>query len=146
VRQARSRRAKTKCGADAGSPNGSAIRATEDKAARRFAAAWTEPGSTERTQAILRQIEVALAGKTDSVNGALRNTFEAVPDAPVTSFHLKLFGGKRGLIEMSSGFCRHPHASVKLDGQNGKVFDTNPVVASSCSKKRRGAHKGGVPN
>jgi hypothetical protein len=86
------------------------------------------------------QIEVALAGKTDSVKGALRNTFEAVPDAPVSSFRLELFGGKRGLIEMSSGFCRHPNAAVRFIGQNGKIYDTTPKVASSCKKAGTGHH------
>src|SRR5262249_46924595 len=73
-------------------------------------------------------IEVDLAGRTDSVNGALRNTFETVPDVPVKKFRLELFGGHRGLIEMSSGFCKRPQATVKLDGQNGKIHDTTPVV------------------
>jgi hypothetical protein len=86
------------------------------------------------------QIEVALVGRTDSVKGALRNTFEAVPDAPVTSFRLELFGGKKGLIQMSSGFCAHPNATVNLTGQNGKVFDTTPKVAAKCPKPKK--HKG----
>jgi hypothetical protein len=87
------------------------------------------------------QIEVALAGKTDSVKGALRNTFEMVPDAPVSSFRLELFGAKRGLIEMSTGFCAHPNAAVRFIGQNGKVYDTTPSVASSCPKKHKASHK-----
>jgi hypothetical protein len=85
-------------------------------------------------------IEIDLTGKTDSVNDALRNTFEAVPDAPVSKFHLELFGGKRGLIELSSGLCRHPRADVKLDGQNGKTHDTRPLVRSSCPETRK-SHK-----
>jgi hypothetical protein len=56
VSQARSARAKTKCGADAGRRNGSAIASTEDKAARRFAAARTESGSTDRIRAILPKV------------------------------------------------------------------------------------------
>jgi hypothetical protein len=97
-------------------------------------------------------IEIALAGRTDSVKGALRNTFEAVPDQPVTQFHLELFGGKRGLVEMSSGFCASRKATVELDGQNGKVYDTTPLVEAKCPKrqtrphnheKRGGGHKRG---
>ncbi len=84
-------------------------------------------------------IEIDLAGRTDSVKGALRNTFEAVPDAPVSTFQLELFGGKRGLIELSSGLCKSPKASVNLTGQNGKTFDTRPAVRSSC--KHRGSKK-----
>jgi hypothetical protein len=90
---------------------------TEDAARRRFAAARTEPGSTERTRSILQ------------------NTFEAVPDAPVSKFHLELFGGKKGLIILSAGLCKSPKAQVQLDGQNEKVSDTSPVVKTSCPKK-----------
>jgi hypothetical protein len=86
-------------------------------------------------------IEIALAGRTDAVKGALRNTFEAVPDAPVSSFHLELFGGKKGLIILSAGLCKSPKAQVNLDGQNGKVWDTSPVVKTSC-KKGGGKGKG----
>ncbi len=81
-------------------------------------------------------LEVDLVGRTDAVKGALRNTFEAVPDAPVSKFRLELFGGKRGLVEMSDGFCRSRRASVKLDGQNGKVRDTTPVVKAKCPKHK----------
>jgi hypothetical protein len=82
-------------------------------------------------------IEVALAGKTDAVKGALRNTFEAVPDVPVTKFSLTLLGGKKGLIIMSDGFCKHPNATVKLDAQNGKVSDSTPKVAAKCGKHKK---------
>src|SRR3954454_20615962 len=57
-------------------------------------------------------IEVALAGKTDAVQGPLRNTFEAVPDVPVTKFSLTLFGDKKGLIIMSDGVCARQRATA----------------------------------
>ena len=91
-------------------------------------------------------IEIALAGKTDSVKGALRNTFEAVPDAPVSKFRLELFGGKRGLVEMSDGFCADRRATVKLDGQNGKTYDSRPTVRAECKakgKRSKGKAAGG---
>jgi hypothetical protein len=92
-------------------------------------------------------IEIDLVGKTDAIKGALRNTFEAVPDAPVSKFRLELFGGKRGLVEMSDGFCSGRRANVKLDAQNGKTHDTRPVVRAKCPKHRHprrhhGHHKG----
>jgi len=80
-------------------------------------------------------IKIALVGRTDSVKGALRNTFEAVPDAPVSKFRLELFGGKRGLVEMSDGFCSARRATVKLDGQNGKTYDARPRVKAKCKGK-----------
>ena len=90
-------------------------------------------------------IEIDLVGRTDSVKGALRNTFEAVPDAPVSKFSLELFGGKRGLVEMSDGFCSDRRANVQLDGQNGKAYDTRPMVGAKCPehKKHRKKGKGG---
>jgi hypothetical protein len=96
-------------------------------------------------------IEIDLAGKTDSVKAALRNTFEAVPDAPVSRFRLELFGGKRGLVEMSDGFCSHRKANVQLTAQNGKTHNTRPVVGAKCPKPnrhgkhhhRRHGHRGG---
>ena len=83
-------------------------------------------------------IEIDLAGKTDSVKGALRNTFEAVPDAPVSTFRLELFGGKRGLVVNSRNLCAHRYrAEVNLTGQNGKVFDTTPAVGGGCKGRRK---------
>jgi hypothetical protein len=88
-------------------------------------------------------IEVVLAGKVDAVNAALRNTFEAVPDVPVTKFRLSLFGGKKGLIVMSEGFCADPRASIKFTGQNGRHFDSNPKVFGKCGAAGKKTGKGG---
>jgi hypothetical protein len=88
-------------------------------------------------------IEIDLDGKTDSIKGALRNTFEAVPDAPVSKFRLELFGGKRGLVINSRDLCRHAYrAEVKLTGQNGKAFDSSPLVGTECKGKGKGKGKG----
>ena len=44
-----------------------------------------------------RRIDINLAGRIDSVKGGrIRNTFDSVPDAPVTKFTLTMQGGKRG--------------------------------------------------
>ena len=50
-------------------------------------------------------------------------------------------GGKRGLIILSAGLCKKPRAVVKLDGQNGMIRDTNPVVRTSCPKKKHEKRK-----
>ena len=44
----------------------------------------------------------------------------------------------KGLIEMSSGFCANPNASVKLDAQNGRGYDFNPRVKAKCGEKWQG--------
>ena len=89
-------------------------------------------------------IAIELDGRTDSVKGALRNSFEAVPDAPVSSFRLMLFGGKRGLVVNSRNLCaRTYHASVAYGAQNGAVFNASPKVKAQCPKadKRHKRHK-----
>jgi len=82
-------------------------------------------------------LEFDLVGRIDSVRGALRNTFESVPDAPVSRFHLQLFGGDRGPIVLSEGLCRDTRARVGLVGHNGKRHDTNARMETSCPKKKK---------
>jgi hypothetical protein len=87
------------------------------------------------------QVDVVLAGRIDSVNGGIRTTFEAAPDAPVSKFTLKMRGGKKGLLINSANLCKlkpaQTKATVKMEGQNGKVNDFQPVVKSSCGKAKR---------
>jgi hypothetical protein len=93
-----------------------------------------------------QRLEFDLVGKNDSVHGALRNTFEVVPDVPVNRFHLQLFGGKRSLIELSSGLCRNPRAAFNFTAQNGRVYDTAPKVKTSCGNGSRKNHHGNRPH
>jgi uncharacterized repeat protein (TIGR01451 family) len=92
------------------------------------------------------QIDVVLAGRVDTgKGGGIRNTFEAVPDAPVSKFVLEMKGGKKGLLVNSEDICRRPQrASVSFTGQNGKAFDATPLIANSCGgkAKKRGSKKG----
>jgi hypothetical protein len=86
------------------------------------------------------QIRVLLKGKVDSgPNGGIRNTFEAVPDAPVSKFVLELKGGKNyGLLINSENLCKKPqHAIVRFTAQNGLVDQTKPVVGNQCGKKSK---------
>jgi hypothetical protein len=84
------------------------------------------------------QIHVVLDGRIDSVHGGIRNSFEAVPDAPVSKFVLEMQGGKKGLLVNSTNLCASTNrATVKLDAQNGKVHDFNPVVTNSCGGKAK---------
>ncbi len=93
-------------------------------------------------------IEVDLVGRVDSVNGGIRTTFETVPDLPVTKAIVSLQGGKKGLFQNSTNICKGSHrATIKLDGQNGKVYDTKPLVKAQCGgggkgKGGKGAKKG----
>lgn len=82
-------------------------------------------------------IEVELAGRTDSKNGGIRNTFDLVPDAPVSRFTLKMKGGKKSLIVNSRDLCKgKQRATVRLRAHNGKVRNFRTVVKNDCGKKR----------
>lgn len=88
-------------------------------------------------------VEFDLLGRIDSVKGALRTTFETAPDAPVRRFHLVLFGGRRGIIELTSGLCRDPRAAIRFTAHNGKVYETSPQVKTGCAKNSSGKrHRG----
>jgi hypothetical protein len=87
------------------------------------------------------QVDFDLVGHVDSVKGRLRNTFEAAPDAPVTSFVLEMQGGKKGLFENSTNLCTATHkAEANFTGQNGKTYDAKPVIkATGCAKAKKKA-------
>jgi hypothetical protein len=83
------------------------------------------------------QLRIILVGYIDSVDGRVRTRFLGLPDAPVTSFTMKLFGGNRGLIENSRNLCAsQPRAEVHLDAQNGRSLDTNSLIAVPCHKSK----------
>jgi hypothetical protein len=75
-------------------------------------------------------------GRIDSVNGGIRNTFEALPDAPVTKVIVDFQGGKKGLLENSTNLCRGTHKAVlEFSAHNGKAADFNQPLAVSCGGK-----------
>jgi hypothetical protein len=88
-------------------------------------------------------IEIELSGRTDSKNEGIRNTFDVVPDAPVTKFTLEMQGGKKSLIVNSTDICRGVHkADVKMDGQNGrKHYFQTKVVNPACGKTKKKGKK-----
>ncbi len=91
------------------------------------------------------QIRVLVHGKVDTdKRGGIRNTFEAVPDAPVSKFVLELKGGKKkGLLVNSENVCRiEQKAEVAFTAQNGKVSKSSPKIVNSCGKgKKKGGGK-----
>jgi hypothetical protein len=99
-------------------------------------------------------VEVDLQGRVDSVItrrpngervGGIRNTFEVVPDAPVTEFTLTMQGGKKGLLENSENLCTGTfRATAKFTAQNGKAATLHPALRSSCKGRRH--HSGRVSN
>jgi uncharacterized repeat protein (TIGR01451 family) len=87
------------------------------------------------------QIRVLLKGKVDTgPNKGIRNTFEAVPDAPVSRFVLELKGGRKySLLENSENLCSKRQKGIaRFVGQNGAVDRFEPVIRNDCKKKGSG--------
>jgi hypothetical protein len=93
------------------------------------------------------QIRILLVGKVDSgKNKGIRNTFELVPDAPVSRFVLEMKGGKKyGLLENSEDLCKasaaNRRAIARFTGQNGKVHQFKPLVRNQCGKGKKSTKK-----
>jgi hypothetical protein len=90
------------------------------------------------------QIRVLLVGKIDTgKNKGIRNTFEAVPDAPVEKFVLSMKGGKKyGLLENSENICgKGQQAEVAFKAQNGDATNSKVAIKTSCRKKKAGRKK-----
>ncbi len=84
------------------------------------------------------QLDVDLVAHVDSVKGRLRSTFEAAPDAPVSSFVLEMQGGKKGLFENSTNLCKSTHkVEANFTGQNGKVWNKTPELKSRPPARAR---------
>jgi hypothetical protein len=92
-------------------------------------------------------IKLEADGRTDSVNGGIRNTFDFVPDAPFTKFVLQLKGGKKGLLLNSVDLCSQMgRATVKFGAHNGATLVSRPVLKAPCGKasgKKRGSARRG---
>jgi hypothetical protein len=85
--------------------------------------------------ALRGQIAIDLDGRIDSHNRGIRTTFETIPDAPISSFVLRMKGGKKSLLENSANICAKPgKAQVSMLGQNGAKHTTAPKLAAPCKK------------
>lgn len=90
------------------------------------------------------EIDVVLAGRIDSVNRRIRNSFEVVPDAPVEEFTLEMLGGGKGLLVNSTNICAKAssrRAKVYFAGQNGRSYAAQPLMGASCKKKGKGKRR-----
>lgn len=86
-----------------------------------------------------RGVRIELEGAVDSHRGGMRASFGGLPDAPVNSFSMTLFGGrKRGLLAVADNLCRSPvQATARLLGHNNLGRVLKPRIAVRCPKKAR---------
>ncbi|MEX2107794.1 MAG: hypothetical protein WD827_02760 [Solirubrobacterales bacterium] len=114
--------------------------------------------------ALRGQVDITLVGRTDTVRERIRNTFDVIPDVPVSKFILTLRGGKRGLLENSRDLCprggkgstkpkanlsrgsrqrkKSLRAIVRMKGQNGKKAKARVKLRRSCGQSNRKAKRG----
>lgn len=84
------------------------------------------------------QIHIDLDGRIDSVHKRIRNTFEMVPDAPVSRFVLEMQGGKKGLLVNNTQLCKTtPRGTAVFTGQNGKRVTLHPVMKAQCGHQKK---------
>ena len=89
------------------------------------------------------QIEFNLVGRIDSAGGKIRNTFDAPPDVPVSTFTLTMQGGNKGLLENSANLCKAKHRAIaEFRGHNGKRHDFKPLLKAKCKKGKAKKAKG----
>ena len=87
------------------------------------------------------QVPIVLDSRTDSVHGRIRNTFDTVPDVPVSKFVLTLRGGRKGLLVNSQNLCprKHRHKGLRavahFKAWNGKKRNLKPRLRLPCGKK-----------
>lgn len=87
-------------------------------------------------------VDIEASARIDSVGGGIRATFPSLPDAPLTKVVVQMQGGQKGLIVNSRDLCKaKSKADLQLDGHNGKVRDTRPVVGVRCGKARKGKRR-----
>jgi hypothetical protein len=94
--------------------------------------------------ALRGEIAINLKGESDTTkDGKLVNTFDNVPDAPVSQFNLNINGGSSGILAVTRtrrsliNLCAGRHvAEADMDGQNGRRHDTNIRMGTPCSKKQ----------
>jgi hypothetical protein len=85
------------------------------------------------------QVDFELVGRTDTVKGRIRNTFDAVPDVPVSEFVLTIRGGKKkGLLVNSRNLCaRKQFGKLDLTAHNGKRLVKKKLRVKTPCKKRK---------
>ncbi|MEA2178214.1 MAG: hypothetical protein QOG77_1511, partial [Solirubrobacteraceae bacterium] len=71
-------------------------------------------------------------------NTRLVNTFENIPDTPLSSFKLTITGGANGLLQVTSDLCDNGLGNIdaRFTGQNGKVVNRSEPVESSLADCR----------
>jgi hypothetical protein len=101
--------------------------------------------------ALRGEIAINLKGESSTTKaGRLVNTFNNVPDAPITKFNLNIAGGKNGILAVTRtrkskiNVCAGRQiAETEMDGQNGRTHDFDTRIKTPCAKSAKKTKKAG---
>jgi hypothetical protein len=99
--------------------------------------------------ALRGEIAINLRGESSTTkSGKLVNTFDNVPDAPVSSFNLNINGGNTGILAVTRtrnakiNLCAGRHiAEADIDGHNSRQSTLDIGMKTPCSKRQTKAAK-----
>lgn len=87
-------------------------------------------------------IDFDAVGRITSVKGGIANTFDFVPDVPITKVVVNFQGGKKGLLVNSTNICLGQHrATANFSAQNGRAYTAKSPLKAKCGKGRGGKSK-----
>jgi len=95
--------------------------------------------------ALRGEIAINLKGESNTTkDGKLVNTFDNVPDAPVSQFNLNINGGSKGILAVTRtrrsliNLCASGRqiAEADMDGQNGRRHDFDISMKTPCTKRQ----------
>lgn len=89
------------------------------------------------------QVSLVPRGESASTKtGALKTVVPVIPDAPIGTFRLTLFGGKQGYLVNTRSLCAAPAIStVEYVAQNGKKRTQKVKAKTACGTKAAKAEK-----
>jgi hypothetical protein len=99
--------------------------------------------------ALRGEIDINLRGESSTTNsGKLVNTFDNVPDAPVSRFNLNINGGNTGILAVTRtrnakiNLCAGRHiAEADIDGHNSRSSNLDVGMRTPCTKRQTKAAK-----
>jgi hypothetical protein len=83
-------------------------------------------------------LKLTLTGTSAVENDQLVTTFDAIPDAPVSSFQLNITGGAHGILTISDAdVCKATQvANQQINGHNGKTANADITIQTpACTTK-----------
>jgi hypothetical protein len=87
-------------------------------------------------------ITLLLDGHTDIKKGVTSSAFRAVPDVPVDTFDLVLFGGPHSVLAANASPCKSTlDMPIAITGQNGAVIKQTPRIGITGCPPTRPKHK-----